>query len=72
MESVNVAASLLKPGDATVLRGAPVAQGIERPPPERKVVGSIPTGRIPTGAATRRPVFAGCRSTGSDDAAVLA
>jgi hypothetical protein len=33
---------------------------------------SIPTGRIPTGAATRRPVFAGCRSTGSDDAAVLA
>ena len=26
---------------------APVAQGIERSPPERKVVGSIPTGRTP-------------------------
>ena len=35
----------LWPQDATVARFAPVAQGIERAPPERKAVGSIPTGR---------------------------
>ena len=34
---------------------APVAQGIERAPPERKVAGSIPAGRISTpGAAPKR------------------
>jgi hypothetical protein len=45
--------SLPEPGDATVPRVAPVAQGIERAPPERKVVGSIPTGRILTHEGTR-------------------
>jgi hypothetical protein len=30
---------------APSLRNAPVAQGIERAPPERKAVGSIPTRR---------------------------
>jgi catechol 2,3-dioxygenase-like lactoylglutathione lyase family enzyme len=41
------ASTLPAAGDATVQRVAPVAQGIERAPPERKVVGSIPTGRNP-------------------------
>src|SRR6185503_3764369 len=57
LETVNPAASLPGPGDATVPRVAPVAQGIERAPPERKVVGSIPTGRILTRAAMRKPAF---------------
>ena len=47
--------SLPVPGDATVHRVAPVAQGIERAPPERKVVGSIPTGRMLTGLDKRYP-----------------
>jgi hypothetical protein len=49
--------SLPAPGDATVHRVAPVAQGIERAPPERKVVGSIPTGRITSHLPTRKPAF---------------
>jgi hypothetical protein len=57
MESVMPGQSLPAPGDATVRRVAPVAQGIERAPPERKVVGSIPTGRILTRAAMREPAF---------------
>src|SRR4029077_2979204 len=39
---------------ATVDAFAPVAQGIERAPPEREVVGSIPTGRITTRLNTRK------------------
>lgn len=31
-------------GELECLRSAPVAQGIERPPPKRKVAGSIPAG----------------------------
>jgi hypothetical protein len=36
---------------------APVAQGIERAPPEREVVGSIPTGRISSTLTRRKPAL---------------
>src|SRR5262245_32484558 len=39
---------------ATVQARAPVAQGIERSPPERKVAGSIPAGRTPRTRWKRR------------------
>jgi predicted ABC-type sugar transport system permease subunit len=38
-------------GEATLALPAPVAQGIERAPPEREVAGSIPAGRTPSHAS---------------------
>jgi hypothetical protein len=56
--------SLPVPGDATVHRVAPVAQGIERAPPERKVVGSIPTGRMLTGSCRPSTAWSGRANRG--------
>ena len=46
-------------GSSAVTLGvpAPVAQGIERAPPERKVAGSIPAGRITTVRVQRKPAW---------------
>ena len=58
-EIVNVSASrsvtveALNSTGATLVLPAPVAQGIERSPPERKAAGSIPAGRILTHVAVR-------------------
>ena len=41
----------LHAGEATLVLPAPVAQGIERAPPEREVAGSIPAGRTPSHAS---------------------
>src|SRR4051794_9564567 len=46
---------------ATLPRQAPVAQGIERAPPERKAAGSIPAGRI----TRRRSLVRGVPNGGS-------
>src|SRR6185295_2423970 len=40
-------------GSSTLTLPAPVAQGIERAPPEREVAGSIPAGRIGTPFGSR-------------------
>src|SRR3954464_7168954 len=73
------AAHVARGGEGYTRRPAPVAQGIERAPPERKVAGSIPAWRIaiadPSSPSARigedRPVQCALREVRDEDLAVL-